>query len=231
MDDVTKTTLTPAIGASLIMVSPIEFRRLAKDGWFSSVGRNAYRLIDVVQGRLRQLRKGDSGRRLGTAADAARVCDISERRFREMLDAGVFERKGVGHYDLDEVTITMIRHQRRAASGRGDGLDLSAERAALARQQRKAMERKNAISDGAFVAVDTVIKLVESEYGVVREGMLAVPGTHSDALADAARNAASLQDATSTIEVMLRDAIHEALGGLSDAEKIAARTVEMGQRR
>jgi len=184
MDDQMNATLTPAEGASLLMVTPIEFRRLSKAGWFSSVGRNRYRAVDVVQGFIRSLHaKGGSGRRLGTMADAARACDVSERRFRELVDANVFERKAPGQYDLDQVTLTMIRHQRKAASGRGDGLDLSAERAGLAKAQAEAARFRNDALAGKYVAVDIVGKVLTANILVFRELCLAWPGQNADRLA------------------------------------------------
>src|SRR5262245_17532784 len=52
-------------------------------------------------------------------AEAAHHIDLKERRFRQLIQAGVFQRpKAGGSYDLDEVRVAYIRYLREQAAGR-----------------------------------------------------------------------------------------------------------------
>ncbi|WP_315759785.1 MULTISPECIES: hypothetical protein [unclassified Bradyrhizobium] len=55
------------------MITPQWFNRLKRDGWIKSVGKNRYRIIDVVQGYIKYLQ--DENRRAQKSASASRVQD------------------------------------------------------------------------------------------------------------------------------------------------------------
>jgi phage terminase Nu1 subunit (DNA packaging protein) len=111
------------------------------------------------------------------SVQAAQHLDLSERRFRELLDAGVIKRARAGKYDLTSTRVQYVRHLRKLASGYGAGkVDLAQERALLAREQCEAAALRNAISRGELVRVRDVAELVAAEYSSVRERMLGLPG-------------------------------------------------------
>ncbi len=168
-----------------------------------------------------------------TATGLAAHLSCTRETVSDYVAAGVIEKLRDGRFDQDACRAKVLRHLRARAAGRSGsgGADLSHERALLAKEQRESAVIKNSLARGELVLVRDVRRIVENEYGTIREGVLAMPGGHSDALADAARNAVSLADATSTVEAMLRDAIHEALDGLSNGEKVAAEAAEMGKQR
>ncbi|WP_315705046.1 MULTISPECIES: hypothetical protein [unclassified Bradyrhizobium] len=60
-------------GSKLLMITPQWFNRLKRDGWIKSVGKNRYRIIDVVQGYIKYLQ--DENRRAQKSASASRVQD------------------------------------------------------------------------------------------------------------------------------------------------------------
>ncbi|MGD0332452.1 MAG: hypothetical protein ABSA90_04255 [Xanthobacteraceae bacterium] len=146
---------------------------------------------------------------MATIAEAARHIDLGERRFFELLDDGVIERKSPAAYDLDEVRVTYIRHVRKVAAGRGaeKGSDLAAERAKLAREQTEIAARRNAVERGELVSIEEVGRQIEEEYGVVRQRLLAIPGTLADSLVSLDR---------ASIESALHEAIKDALTELHD---------------
>lgn len=85
---------------------------------------------------------------MATIAEAALHCDLSERRFRELLDEGVIARATRGSYDLDEVRVQYIRHIREAASGRaGETNALASEKARHAKEQ----------ADNLAISLDDII--------------------------------------------------------------------------
>jgi hypothetical protein len=60
-------------GSKLLMITPQWFNRLKRDGWIKQVGKNRYRVIDVVQGYIKYLQ--DENRRAQKSAAASRVQD------------------------------------------------------------------------------------------------------------------------------------------------------------
>jgi phage terminase Nu1 subunit (DNA packaging protein) len=210
-------TIAPDVAARLLMVTPDEFTRLAKAGWFAAVSKGRYRIVDVVQGHIRFLQKQNL--RTGkTVAEAAAAIDMGVRRFFELLEDNVIVRKARdAGYDLDEVILDYIRHLRKVASGRGadNELDLAGERAKLAREQTEGISLKNAIARGEYVLMGEVIRQVEGSFVVVRQRMLSIPGKMSDSL----RN----QDDRELINTALLEEITEALNELSEPSRIAER--------
>lgn len=76
---------------------------------------------------------------------------------------------------------------------------------ALARRQMQAFEREQ----GKLVDIETVARLVEQEYAVVRERLLAIPGKMAAKLVDRTR---------SEIEAALQEEVTEALDELHDPD-------------
>jgi phage terminase Nu1 subunit (DNA packaging protein) len=122
--------------------------------------------------------------------DCALHLDMQERRFRELAAAGIFKEaklKGSG-YDLDVCRVSYIRHLREQAAGRaGDKLNLSDERALLARDQRERIRLNIDKETGKLVSIEAVGLEVERQYGMVRERLLGIPGKVADSLANRSR--------------------------------------------
>ncbi|MGD9766864.1 MAG: hypothetical protein AB7U62_04400 [Pseudolabrys sp.] len=158
---------------------------------------------------------------MATQVQAAQHIDLGERRFRELIEAGVFERRPAGQYDLDTVRIAYIRHLREVAAGRGADNDarLSDARVLLTLEQRENIALKNAAVRGDVVSVEEVGKQVERVFTVVRERLLAIPGKIADALVGGERV---------DIETRLTDEISEALDELHDPVGIADRSRGIG---
>lgn len=115
---------------------------------------------------------------MATVAEAADHLFLSERRFYELLDQGVVDRAGPGAYDLDVVREQYLEHIRGVAAGRTsgeDGLDLTAERARLAKEQADALEMKNARERGELLPRDDVHLSVTEAFTRVRAKLLALP--------------------------------------------------------
>lgn len=152
--------------------------------------------------------------------DCAGHLDITDRRFRELVELGVIERKPPGQYDLDIVRVQYIRHLRKVAAGRSGvtgELELSNERAKLAREQTETAALKNAISRGEYVAVTDVIAMVQNDYATVRQRLLIIAGKISDALAGRDRD---------TIYAGIYGEVVAALEELSAPAELAARAAE-----
>jgi len=199
--------ISAQVAARLLTLSPEEFRKLDRAGWFERVGKDSYRIVDVVQGHIRYLKK-QADQTGCTVAQAANHIGVIQRRFFEFLDKGIIKRKGKEGYTLSEVRFEYHRHLREVAAGRGDGyVDLPVERALLAREQTQSVILRNAIMRREYAPVEPMCQLVERDYGVVRERFMTIPGKCADAFAMRPRE---------EIEVGLRLEISEALDGLSN---------------
>jgi phage terminase Nu1 subunit (DNA packaging protein) len=152
---------------------------------------------------------------MASATDAARHIFMSERRFFELVNDGALTRQPVGAYDLDEIRREYVFHIRKIASGRGGAENggLAAERTKLAREQTDAAAMRNAVTRGDLVSIEEVARQVESEYGVVRQRLLAIPGIVADSLVGRDR---------ASIEAGLNEALAEALSELSTPGQVAA---------
>jgi terminase small subunit / prophage DNA-packing protein len=114
---------------------------------------------------------------MASAAQAAKHIDLSERRFREMLDQDIFKRRPRGDYNLDVIRIAYIRNLRAAAEGRADGsANLTDQRTRLTKATADRAERRAALDAGKLVDIDDMVKLQSIENSVVRERLLSASG-------------------------------------------------------
>jgi phage terminase Nu1 subunit (DNA packaging protein) len=94
-----------------------------------------------------------------------------------LVRRGLLTKTGRGKFDGDASVRRYIKHLRMVASGRGgeDGvLDLTAERARLAKQQADGHELKNALARGELLEVAVVERTWTGVLSMVRSRMLAV---------------------------------------------------------
>ena len=147
---------------------------------------------------------------MATLAEIADHLDLSIRSVSTLKREGVIPAAGRGAHDLDAVRVSYIQHLREAAAGRSAAygeLDLTAERARLARAQAAKCERQNAIADGKFLEVAVVHRLVTGSFARVRAKMLSLAGKLAPLLAPAMTEAKA--------QGMLKDDIYAALNELA----------------
>jgi phage terminase Nu1 subunit (DNA packaging protein) len=103
---------------------------------------------------------------------------------------------------------------RRAAGRAGEdgGVLLMKERALLASEQRETAHLRNMVTRGEYVKLDSMQRLVEHDYAVVRERILTVPGKAADSL-----QPYTAKDRQAIMEILTSEA-HEALADLSSDE-------------
>ncbi|MBY0256342.1 hypothetical protein [Methylobacterium sp.] len=116
---------------------------------------------------------------MSTISQAASHLDMSERRFRELLDETVITRAPRGEYDLDAVRRQYIGHLREVAAGRqqaqaGD-LDPAQERARKDRALAIATELKNDLAIGKVVLIDDAMAAVTVQHMKLRNKLLSLP--------------------------------------------------------
>ncbi len=98
---------------------------------------------------------------MATQLEIAEHLDLSDRRVRELAKQGVLPKpKGRGGWSIDACRLAYIAYLRGVASGHqsDDGeLDLTAERAKLARAQTETAELKNAVARGELIPSAAVL--------------------------------------------------------------------------
>lgn len=87
-------------------------------------------------------------------------------------------RVAKGKYDLWTSITNYLAHLRETAAGRGGEagvLDLTAERARLAKEQADGHQLKNEVTRGQMVLADDVARVWADEERAIRAAMLSVP--------------------------------------------------------
>ena len=147
---------------------------------------------------------------MATLAEIADHLDLSIRSVSTLKREGVIPAAGRGAHDLAAVRVGYIRHLREIAAGRSAAygtLDLTAERAALARAQTVKAERENKIADGKFLEVASFHRMVTAAFARVRSKLLALPSKMAPLVAPAMEPAKA--------QGILRADIHQALDELA----------------
>lgn len=147
---------------------------------------------------------------MATINEVSRHIGVSPKYVQDLINDGVIERKPRGEYDLDVCRDAYIGKLRAAAAGRASSgdLDLSAERARLAKEQADAKEMENAVERGDLVYIEDVAKQIENQLTKVRTRLLAVPTK----VAPEAHASATVREVQSVIEEAIVGALNELVG-------------------
>lgn len=146
---------------------------------------------------------------MATQAEVAAHLDVSDRTVRELKARGVFGADARGRMDLDACRVAYIRHLRERAAGRAsdsaedEGLDLTAERARLAKEQADNFAMKNAQLRGELVPIEDYTAAVVSVVEMAKAKLMRVP--------------AKVAKADGKLKTRIADAIEDALDELSVA--------------
>lgn len=155
-----------------------------------------------------------------SAVQLGALLGVSARRIRELAEAGTIPRKG-GRYPVAAAVAAYCENLREVAAGRrgesGDALDLTQERALLARSQREHVELKLARERGELVNAAEV----ERHYvGLVTAARNRLRGVPSKAKGKCTHF--SVRD-IEVLEDLIDDALREIVdGGDAAAEEDAA---------
>jgi len=147
---------------------------------------------------------------MATLSEVGAHLQMEPSKVKNLIDKGVITKKGRGQYDLEQVRKEYILHIREVAAGRhkaGD-LDLSAERARLAKEQADAKEMENAVERGDLVYIEDVAKQIENQLTKARTRLLSVPTK----VAPEAHASATVREVQSLIEDAIVEALNELVG-------------------
>jgi phage terminase Nu1 subunit (DNA packaging protein) len=147
---------------------------------------------------------------MATLSEVGAHLQMEPAKVKNLIDKGVITKKGRGQYDLEQVRREYILHIREVAAGRykvGD-LDLSAERARLAKEQADAKEMENAVGRGDLVYIEDVAKQIENQLTKARTRLLGVPTK----VAPEAHASATVREVQTLIESAIVEALNELVG-------------------
>lgn len=146
---------------------------------------------------------------MATQVECAEWLDISERRFRELVDEGVIDRADKSAYDLKTVVRQYIRNLREVAAGRGGGeaqADKAFEDARFARLKADKAEMEMAEMRRDMIPAQEIRDAINTGVQIMRTRLLAVP-------AKAAPRVGAKD--TRLAESIISDEIRDALDALS----------------
>jgi len=152
---------------------------------------------------------------MATLAEVASHLGVSSKYVNDLIAKGYIEKRDRGQYDIDECRASYIYNLREAAAGRASSgdLDLSAERARLAKEQADAKEMENAIGRGELVRIDDIVKQFEDQLLKSKVKLLAVP-TKVAAEVNAAKD---VKECKAIIEEAVKEALSELVGYRQEA--------------
>ena len=159
---------------------------------------------------------------MATQKQCAAHLFMSTERFNVLLNDGVIERMPAGKYELDTIREQYIKHVRDIASGRSGNmkanLDLTEERARLAKEQADSQEMKNSVQRGSLVQIDDVVDIVEEQFIDLRAKLLGMPTK----IAPLVFASSDLREAKSIFEEGVLEALDELVGyNQREAERLA----------
>jgi phage terminase Nu1 subunit (DNA packaging protein) len=152
---------------------------------------------------------------MATLQQVAAHLGVSTKTVQDLLANGTIEKQGKGEYDLEVCLrgyISRLREMAASRVGNGD-LNLTDERARLAKEQADAKEMENAITRGELVYIEDVAKRVEVALSNVKTKLLAVPTK----VAPEAAAADDAKEVQALIERHIIEALNE-LAGINEAD-------------
>lgn len=159
-----------SVAQNLLMMQPADLLKLQRGGWVSPVGRDRWKLVDVVQGAIKQLRAAQDE----ISAEAlAQMLDLTTSRLAILANEGNIPKNSRGRYPMPASVQAYVRYLRSAA-GDGGERTLSKQRARLTKEKADVAEieasriRGELIPKGQMIAANTAL------FNVVRTRVLAI---------------------------------------------------------
>ncbi|MBK1835023.1 hypothetical protein [Roseibacillus ishigakijimensis] len=121
-------------------------------------------------------------------ADFVKLSGLDPRRIQQLKKEGHIPDNGRGKYRFEHLRAYVaylqgLVQRRRIESDSPDKLDLDQERALKEREQRRKLERENALAEGKLVDAAEVDAMNAEVDGIIRSNMLAIPARMAGELA------------------------------------------------
>ena len=147
---------------------------------------------------------------MGSITQIAQKLGVNPSTFKDFVDRGIIEHRPRGSYTYEECSKQYLAHLREIAAGRMtvDGLDLSAERARLAKEQADAKEMENAVGRGELVKISDIVADFESQLQKAKVKLLAMPTK----IAAETHAASEVKECKDNIHAAIEDALVDLVG-------------------
>lgn len=199
--------ISGAMAQNLLMLpAPAELAKLQRDGWITPAGRDRWRLVDVVQGAIRQLR---ASREEVSAEELARLLDLTTQHLARLANDGVVPKARHGRYPLAASIQAYVKHLRETAGDGGDR-SLSKQRTRLTKSKADIADMERARMMGEMIPKSEVIAMNTAIAATVRTRLLALASKFAPRLV-MIKNAIQ-------VEAILRPGIEEGLEDISRLE-------------
>ena len=132
----------------LLLDGPAELKRLQRNGAFKPMSPGRYRLVDLVQGYVRYIRKPDAREPVSASALAEHLGCVRSY-LDKLVEQGVITKLADGRFDQDACRMAYLKHLREARklSPRG-AADVALQQAKAELVQLRVAERKGALIPG-----------------------------------------------------------------------------------
>jgi hypothetical protein len=160
-----------------------------------------------------------------TQTALAAFIDTTRETISDHVARGTIKKRADGKYDLQECVRAIFKWQSDKLSGRTGNEELAKERALLVKQQRVAIQDKNAYARGDLVSLKALEKVVTPLFYTMREIALGTPGKIADAVAEACGGDRAL------VFRIIDDEIRQMLTAMSEPEIISRAYGDKDRRR
>jgi hypothetical protein len=161
------TVSTAQAMALLLIEHPDELKKLQRDAFIKPLGRDSWRLVDLVQGFARHARKRDAAAPVSSAALAQHLSCVPSY-IRKLVEQGVIERGSDGRFDQDQCRtkyLARLREERKRSPKSAADVEFTSAKAELI-QLRIAQQRRTLVSREAHDAqIDQLAGLVLTKLG------------------------------------------------------------------
>lgn len=144
---------------------------------------------------------------MATLHEVASHLGVSIKYVQDLIANGTIAKRGRDGYNLDECRKAYISRLRESAAGRASAgdLNLTEERARLAKEQADAKEMENAIERGDLVYIEDVAAQFEAGLVKARTKLLAIPTK----IAPEVHACATIKEVQAIIEQNIIEALSE----------------------
>lgn len=162
--------ISTSVAQNLLMMQPDDMARLRRGGWASPVDKDRWKLVDVVQGTIKQLRAAQAEI---TAEALAQMLDLTTARLAILANEGIIPKNSHGRYPMPASVQAYVRYLRNAANDGGDR-SLSKQRARLTKEKADVAEIEASKLRGELVPKKQMIAANTAVMNVVRTRVLAI---------------------------------------------------------
>jgi DNA polymerase III alpha subunit len=154
----------------LLVADQAELVALEKSGWFKRRASDQWNTVEIVKGRIKQLKD------FAEVATTPRMTDlvgVGNERLEQLVRKGWFKKLGYNRWSISEVVKGFIKYKNDA--DRRTSKSAVASRVSTARAQE--IELRIAQRSGELCETDEAVALVDDVIGTLKADLMSLPAT------------------------------------------------------